>query len=435
MTKAQMRDAGFENVDDLRQTTDKTSENRDDKQLADDYDQPDDESALFQVYHHFRTNKKGRKQLVTCDPNCTIKLRAIELEYEIGEEPVFPVEVDYWKPQRDNPYGLRPYDVTGRKQNALSLLLNLGLKKAIRSSLGNHILVDKDAIVNKNDLKQLSEFPEIIIVDTHKGQISLDNSARELTRSQVPQDNFSMFSQLEMLNQVETAIGANQLGISPKGEQTAEEIRNNAENSNLRLGMINKTAFTFYQNFRAKWYMMYIYHFPENGKKLLVISNDYGDRYMTFTDKHINMSQDPHIDIRSKLEQNLQNKQHLANHIAIHTYLEQFSNILKTNLSVRLSLRQILREMQYNEDQIYDYVPETLEEIDAKSQLMLINRNEKLEKLDETQLWEEHEVYLHVFKQCKDTIAKALAIQDRLNMLRKRKQEERKQGMTTNAIN
>jgi hypothetical protein len=67
-------------------------------------------------------------------------------------------------------------------------------------------LVDKDAIVNKNDLKQLSEFPEIIIVDTHKGQISLDNSARELTRSQVPQDNFSMFSQLEMLNQVETAI-------------------------------------------------------------------------------------------------------------------------------------------------------------------------------------------------------------------------------------
>lgn len=154
-----------------------------------------------------------------------------------------------------------------------------------------------------------------------------------------------MFSQLEMLNQVETAIGANQLGISPKGEQTAEEIRNNAENSNLRLGMINKTAFTFYQNFRAKWYMMYIYHFPENGKKLLVISNDYGDRYMTFTDKNINLSQDPHIDIRSKLEQNLQNKQHLANHIAIHTYLEQFSNILKTNLSVRLSLRQILREM------------------------------------------------------------------------------------------
>jgi hypothetical protein len=183
-----------------------------------------------------------------------------------------------------------------------------------------------------------------------------------------------MFSQLEVLNQIETAIGANQLGISPKGEQTAEEIRNNAENANVRLGMMNKVAFTFYQDFWAKWYMMYLYHMPKDSSKLLVISNDYGDRYMTFTDKHLNMSQDPHIDIRSKLEQQLQNRQHLANHIAIHTYIEQFANILKTNLSVRLSLRQILREMQYTEDQIYDYVQETLEEIDAKSQLMLLNR-------------------------------------------------------------
>jgi len=119
---------------------------------------------------------------------------------------VKPIALDYWKPQRNNPWGIKPYDLSGRKQNALSLLLNLGLKKSIRSSLGNHILVDKDAVVNKNDLKQLSEFPEIIIVDTHKGNITLDNAARELTRSQVPQDNFSMFSQLEVLNQIETAI-------------------------------------------------------------------------------------------------------------------------------------------------------------------------------------------------------------------------------------
>jgi len=58
---------------------------------------------------------------------------------------------------------------------------------------------------------------------------------------------------------------------------------------------------------------------------------------------------------------------------------------------------------------------------------MLINRNEKLTPLESTQIWEEHEVYLHVFKQSRDTVAKALAIQERLSMLRKRKEEERKQ--------
>lgn len=262
----------------------------------------------------------------------------------------------------------------------------------------------------------------------------MDNAARELTRSQVPQDNFNMFSQLEVLNQIETAIGANQLGISPKGEQTAEEVRNNAENANIRLGMINKVAFNFYQDFWRKRYMMHIYHMPEESEKMIMISNDYGDRYMTFRYKNLDISQDPHINIKSRLEEQLQSRQRLANHIAIHTYLEQFSNVLKTNLSVRLSLRQLLREMQYSEDQIYDYVPETLEEIDAKSQLMLLNRNEKLEPLDPSQLREEHEAYLHIYKQARPNVATMIAIQDRLAMLRKRKTEERKQGLTTNQL-
>jgi len=431
MTKQQMRDKGYKNVDEIKNTTEKTNKRNDDKQVAEAFDKSDDEAALFQVYHHMRTDNKGNKQLVTTNAECSVYLKGIELEYKIGDRPVFPFSLDYWKPQRDNPYGVRPYDLSGRKQNALSLLLNLGVKKAIRSSLGNHILVDKDAVVNKNDLKQLSEFPEIVLVDTKKWQISLDNTAREITRSQVPQDNFSMFNQLEVLNQVETAIGANQLGISPKGEQTAEEIRENAANANLRLGMINKVAFNFYVDLYMKRYMMYLYHLPEDAEKLIVISNDYGDRYMTFQFKHLKLSQDPHIDIRSKLEQQLKNRQHLANHIAIHTYLEQFSQTLKTNLAVRLSLRQLLREMQYSEEQIHDFVPETLEEMDAKSQLILISRNENLEPLAPTQLWEEHEVYLHVFKQCKETVAKRLAITERINMLKKRKEEERKQGMTT----
>lgn len=155
---------------------------------------------------------------------------------------------------------------------------------------------------------------------------------------------------------------------------------------------------------------------------------------MTFRYKNLDISQDPHINIKSRLEEQLQSRQRLANHIAIHTYLEQFSNVLKTNLSVRLSLRQLLREMQYSEDQIYDYVPETLEEIDAKSQLMLLNRNEKLEPLDPSQLREEHEAYLHIYKQARPNVATMIAIQDRLAMLRKRKTEERKQGLTTNQL-
>jgi hypothetical protein len=95
-------------------------------------------------------------------------LRYVVLDYKRGDERVFPIDLDYYKPQRGNPFGIRPYDLTARKQNMMNILLNLAAKKSVRSSLGNHLLVDEDAVVNKNDLKQLSEFPEIILVNTNK---------------------------------------------------------------------------------------------------------------------------------------------------------------------------------------------------------------------------------------------------------------------------
>jgi len=65
MTKQAMRDAGFENVDDVRQTKDTTGKDDQDKAIAESPDKSDDDSALFQVYNHFRTNSKGKEQLIT----------------------------------------------------------------------------------------------------------------------------------------------------------------------------------------------------------------------------------------------------------------------------------------------------------------------------------------------------------------------------------
>jgi hypothetical protein len=173
--------------------------------------------------------------------------------------------------------------------------------------------------------------------------------------------------------------------------------------------------------------MMYQYHFPADAKKQIIIAQDNGDRYMTFAKASYNLSADPHLRVVSKLELQRKMKQQLANHVAIHAYIEANAQTIRTNLAVRLSLRQLLREMQYTEEQIYDYIPETMEEIDAKSQLMLINRDEKLEKLIPDQIDEEHEAYLHIWKQAKDTPAKWAAVQDRLGFLRKRLEKQRKE--------
>lgn len=53
-----MRNAGFMNVDNIVYTSDHTDVTTEDKEISQSYDQTDDESALFQVYNHFRTDKK-----------------------------------------------------------------------------------------------------------------------------------------------------------------------------------------------------------------------------------------------------------------------------------------------------------------------------------------------------------------------------------------
>jgi len=79
--------------------------------------------------------------------------------------------------------GIKPYDITARKQRVLSLVLNLAVKQSVRASLGNHIVVDEKAVKNKAQLSQLSEFPEVILVDTANGAKKASDIVTELQRS------------------------------------------------------------------------------------------------------------------------------------------------------------------------------------------------------------------------------------------------------------
>jgi hypothetical protein len=57
-------------------------------------------------------------------------------------------------------------------------------------------------------------------------------------------------------------------------------------------------------------------------------------------------------------------------------------------------------------------VPELPEEIEAKQQLQLLNRDIELEPVSD--ISEDHDVYLTIYKQALDTPAKMKAIQNRL---------------------
>ena len=437
MTKAQMRAAwDFFNIDDVKDTerTDKDTSAQNDNWSrvtinADDFEE---ESAYFAVYNHFRTKDDGTKCLVTLANNWKLIVRYIELDYQIGKKNVFPISLDTWKPKRWYPMGIKMYDLSIRKQKVLGLVLNLAIKKSIRSSLWNHIIVDDSAVKNKNQLRQLTEFPEIILVDTNNWTKPVTNLVAELPRSQVPQDNYNIEERLKQINQEETSIWSNQLWVSAPGNQTATEIKDMAANSNVRLSLTNRIAMIYYKDFWKKWLMMYNYHFPEDAEKQISISREFGDRYLTFKHKYLDMSGDPHVKIVSQYDMDQLNKKLFANHIVLHSYIEKLAMSWRVPLEIRLSLRKALRLMGYPEDEILDYVKESAEEQEAKAQLYLLNRDIKLEPLDPDQIDEFHEDYLHVYRQAKETNATRAAVMDRLRMQKKRDKKNLEQQKTNN---
>lgn len=434
MTKQQMRNAGgYFNIEKLtttsRDKTDNSDNNNNWSNVSITPDDSNDDSAYFDIYNHFRTNEEWKKELCTLSDGGKTLVRCIELDYELWGKPVFPISLDFRKPKPWYPMGIKLYDLWSRKQKVLSLLLNLAVKKAVRSSLGNHIIVDEKAVKNKNQLRQLTEFPEIILVDTENWAKNVNNIVSELQRSQVPQDNYNTDERIKQLNYEETSIWPNQLWISPTGNQTATEIKDNATNSNVRLSLSNRVSMIFRKDFYRKWMMMHQSHYPEWGKKVVVVSREFGDRYLTFERKYLDMSWDPHIAIKSKFDLEQKNAKLFANHVILHSYVVQLSTQPYVPLSVRLSMRKAYRQLWYEEDEIDDYIEESAEEREAKSQLYMLNRNEKLEPLDPEQIDEHHEDYLHVYKQAKVNAATKAAVADRIRMQKARDMQNRKAAM------
>lgn len=435
MTKQQMRDAGdFFSIDEVKDTERNTKEWSDKTNnwtnITIDDDDADDDSAYFAVYNHFRTMKDGRKCLVTLANWWALTVRYIVLEYKIWKKRVFPISLDTRKPKPGYPMGIRLYDLAQRKQKVLSLVLNLAVKKAIRSSLWNHLIVDDSAVKNKNQLRQLTEFPEIILFDSNNWTRNANQVVTELQHSQVPQDNYNIEERLKMLNQEETSIGPNQLWISSPWDQTAAEIKDMATNSNIRLSLANRISMWYYKDFWRKWLMMYQYHYPEETEKQIAISREFGDRYLTFKKKYLNMSNDPHIKIVSKYYMEQKHKQLFANHVVLHSYIEKLAMMWRIPLEVRLSLRKALRLLEYPEEEITDLVKESAEEREAKSQLYLLNRNVKLEELTPDQIDEFHEDYLHVYRQAKENAATQAAVMDRIRMQKKRDKKNAEEQKT-----
>ena len=120
------------------------------------------------VYYHDTIFKGKKIQIATNYAQDTIG-RLIEYEDKLDEEKGSMTKWDttlaYYSPEPYNPYGTSLVDLLEDKQRHQSILLNLAIARAMRSSLGGIRIYNSKKITNRNDSANLTSEPKLIGVN------------------------------------------------------------------------------------------------------------------------------------------------------------------------------------------------------------------------------------------------------------------------------
>jgi len=89
-----------------------------------------------------------------------------EKEYRVPMTAV--VNVSWWSPKRNDPFGVNMLEIIGPKQSAISKMMNLRLTDATFSTLGQIFLYDITTVRNAKNLATPSINPKYVGVDGSK---------------------------------------------------------------------------------------------------------------------------------------------------------------------------------------------------------------------------------------------------------------------------
>lgn len=322
-----------------------------------------------------------------------------------------PVTLSYYRPQRHNPYWVSLMDLVEDKQKAISKLANLGIKRATRNALWWHRLYNKDKITNRNDLANLTEDPKLIGISLLPNE-SLTNVMTEVPTMPVPQDSFEVNDMLNYYIRFATGIDPLTMWLQSPWSMTATEAQQIQQNANLLLWYTKQIDLWSEKDFWRKWFKMYKRYFK--WKKIIRLLNPLGTNTIILEKWDLNTKEDPDVIIKSRWEVETENNKSRGLLTAVLPFIQQTAG-QKLPFAFVQALRDMVRYAGLSDDKAKLYVPETPEEIEAKQQLELLNRNVNLDQWSFEDTSKDWDTYLSIYRQAIDTPAKRTAIQLALN--------------------
>lgn len=369
-----------------------------------DHQMAKSDNATYDMVDHFTILKGSdgvsRKYLVTVDDNVNNIFRLEELEpvtKKEKEDPSrvpFPITLNYYMPQTEDPFGVSIPDLIEDKQRAKSIFKNLRIA-AEKANIYPMYLYNRDKILNRRDLD--FAFNKFIAVRGDVGNnivVPLNKATSRLGES------LNSEASLDADIEISTGSSKNQQGVMSEQQRTLGEQEIVQANANLRYLLGSKINAWGERRFWKLWYRLYKQNFPETAKKIIRISSAIGAQYSTITRKNFITNEDPDISIKSKLD--VENKRN-RDRIAFASVAPLFFQDPSLPVSSRnFSKRYMLQLNGLSPEMIEIMVPDTPDEAWAKTENELLSRNSNEPQI---KLEEDHLSHIVIHSQAEKTDA------------------------------
>lgn len=397
-------------------------------------DEGSQKNPQLNLYYHFTTvydkDNTAHKVYSEWDSDCSLLIRVREILPVYEEEKKNPqlipfgVELKYFCPQPYNPTGISLADLIQDKHKYKNVFANLMFIREKDAALGDDILFDTNIVKNPNDLTRPTITKKYIGADGTMGNIG--GAVAVIPKNPAPASNYNFLELLDRGTELATGIDARQMGISGGADVTLGEAQQIQSNANLRVQYINNIGMIGERSFWKTWLRAYHENFERSSKKIIRVSDSFGEKPIVFTKKDFLSEEDPDVKVESQGDIDAKRRQDIAN---LNPMLQVIiADPTKSQFAKNYALKKALILNGMREDEAEVFNEPTFEELDAKNKLILINNNDPDgARIDPMAMEVDHSVYITIFRQAIDNDVKWAAINARKQAILQQKQQQQMQ--------
>ena len=369
-----------------------------------------EDGEVYDMIDHFTILKGSdgirRKYLVTVDDECKNIFRCEEIEPVTNKEKEnpakvpFPITLNYYMPQTEDPFGVSIPDLIEDKQRAKSIFKNLRIA-AEKARIYPMYLYNRDKILNRRDLD--FAFNKFIAV---RGDVG-DTVVKPINKASAGLvDTLNTEQALDADIEISTGASKNSQGVMSEQQRTLGEQEIVQANANLRYMLGSKINAWGERRFWKLWYRLYQQNFGGAEKKIIRIQSALGSQFSTITRKIFITNQDPDIKIESKLDTEQKRNRDRMAFAAIAPMFINDPSVPQS--SKNFSKRHLLRLNSLPNEMIDIMVPDTPDEHKAKMENELLSKNNTEPEID---IKEDHLSHIVIHSQAEKTPATMAHIQ------------------------